>query len=258
MNQITEIQRCKLCGCPVRIVRRADGSADHYEAIAKEVIADMDTPPIPAHLAEFLRSSRKGLDTVAIVGSAWTTRGWAPYGEKGVEVWCFNEMHGQTGVGKADRWFQLHPKSEFTKAHRFNHKEWLESEHDFVIYMQRQYDGIPDSNRYPLSEIQDKLLTRMWKGEEQIKKVFGSSMAYAVALALYEGFERIELFGIEMALEGEWAFQRESMAFWVGLAAGMGVEIWMPEECKLFYMPLYAYEELRKGDGSFVEIERDV
>jgi len=255
---VTEIQRCKLCGCPVRIARRADGAADRWEAIPKEIFADLDVPPIPAHLAEFLRASRRNKKTVALVGSAWSTRGWAPYGEEGVDVWCINEMHGQTGLGKATRWFQLHPRSEFTKEHRFHHREWLESQHDFPIYMQKEYDGIPQSVRYPLKEVQDKFLTHMWKGEEQIKKVFGSTFPYAIALALSEGFQRIELFGIELSLEGEWAYQRESVAYWLGKADGMGVEIWMPATCELFKMPLYGYEELRKGDGSFVEIERDV
>jgi hypothetical protein len=220
-------------------------------------MSDRETSLIPSKLDGFLHASRNGKKTVAIVGSAWTTRGWAPYGEDGVEVWCFNEMHGQTGIGKASRWFQLHPKTEFTKTHRFNHKEWLESEHDFVIYMQRAYDNIHQSVPYPLKEIQDELLTRMWKGEEIIQKVFGCSMAYAVSLALYEGFQRIELFGIELVLEGEWAYQRESMAYWLGKADGMGVEVWMPEQCELFKFPLYAYEEIRKGDGSFVEVKGD-
>jgi len=245
----TDIIKCKLCGCPVRIVRRADGAADHYEAMRPEEIADMPPPPTPQHLADFLREERKGKRVVAIVGSAWTSRGWAPYGEE--EVWCFNEMHGQPGVGDATRWFQLHPKWVFTKDHRLNHWPWLQEEHRFPVYMQREYDNVPRSTRYPLREIQDNLLRNIWKGDTQLRKIFGSSMAYGVALALHEGvFDRIELFGIELVLEGEWAYQRESMAFWLGKASGMGVEIWMPEECELFRMPLYAYEEVRRGDGS--------
>jgi len=248
MTLITEIEKCKLCGGAVRVVRRADGAADHYETIP---ITDVPTEPTPEYLLDFLRASRKGKRTVAIVGSAWTTRGWAPYGEEGVEVWCFNEMHGQTGIGKPTRWFQMHPRSSWDKEHRFRHREWLQSEHDFPIYMQQKYDDIPNVVRYPLREIQDKLLNRVWKGEEKLKRIFSSSFVYGIALALYEGnFDRIELFGIEMLLDGEYAYQRESMSFWVGKADGMGVEVWMPEQCHLFELPLYAYDEIRHGDGS--------
>lgn len=249
---VTDIEKCKLCGCPVRIVRRADGAADHYEAIAKGVLADNPTPPPPG-LGEFLRVARGRKKTVAIAGSAWTSRGWAPYGEEGVEVWCSNEMHGQPGVGKATRWFQLHPKWSFTKDHRLKHWEWLQETHDFPIYMQRQYDDVPNSVPYPLREIQNRFLHRIVRGEDEVKTIFGSTFAYAMALALHEGFQRIELFGIEMTLRGEWAYQRESMAFWLGRADGMGVEVWMPEECELFKMPLYAYEEVRRGDGGILE-----
>jgi hypothetical protein len=239
----------------VRIIRRADGSADHYEALEFDGLQDT-LNPIPEALAGFLRAQRNGKRTLAIVGSAWTTRSWAPYHEDGVDVWCFNEMHGQPGVGQATRWFQLHPRAEFSRPHRFHHKEWLEEEHPFPIYMQREYDGIPRAVRYPLREVQEKLLTHGWKGERVIRKIFGSSMAYALALALYEGkHDRIELFGIELLLEGEWAYQRESMAFWLGKADGMGVEWWMPEQCELFHMPLYAYEEIRKGDGSILTVD---
>ena len=255
MNLVTEVQKCKLCGGAVRVVRRADGAADHYESIP---ITDVPTAPTPAHLLDFLKASRKDKRTVAIVGSAWTTRGWAPYGEEGVEVWCFNEMHGQTGIGKPTRWFQLHPRVSFEKPHRFDHLGWLQQEHLFPIYMQQEYDGIPMAVRYPIKAVQDKLLTGVWKGEEQIKKLFGSSFVYAIALALYEGvYDRIEVFGIELVLEGEWAYQRESMAFWVGLAAGMGVEVWMPQECHLFEFPLYAYEEIRRGDGSVTGVPHE-
>ena len=144
----------------------------------------------------------------------------------------------------------MHPRSEFTKPHRFNHKEWLEQKHDFPIYMQMVYGGIPSAVRYPLREIQDKLCGKIIRGEDTVERLFGSTITYAFALALYEGFERIELFGIELVGSEEWAYQRESLAFWLGKADGMGVAVWMPQTCELLKMPLYAYEEIRRPDGA--------
>ena len=77
-------------------------------------------------------------------------------------------------------------------------------------------------------------------------------MSYATAMALYESYERIELYGIELVMAGEYGYQREAMAFWLGKADGMGVDVWIPEECELLKAPLYAYEETRKSDGSIV------
>jgi len=248
----TDLKKCPICGCPVRMVRRADGGADHYEAIAFDDLQDMANP-LPLPILDYLRASRRGRSTVAIVGSAWTSRAWAPYSQEGVEVWCMNEMHGLSGVGAATGWFQLHPRWDFTKQHRFGHWAWLQREHGHPIYMQRHYDDIPASVPYPLRDIQRDLLGRIYKGEVAIDRIFGCTMSYAVALALHERrFDRLELFGVELSLDGEWSYQRESMAFWLGKADGMGVDIWMPEQCGLFKMPLYAYEEIRKGDGSLL------
>ncbi len=248
----TDLKKCPVCGCPVRMARREDGAADHYEAIGFDPLQDM-AEPAPPSLLGFLRASRQNKRTVAIVGSAWTTRAWAPYGERDIEVWCMNEMHGLFGVGAATAWFQLHPRWDFTKEHRFDHWGWLQMEHDHPIYMQRHYEDVPTSTHYPLRDIQADLLGRIYKGEMAIDKIFGCTMSYAVALAVHQRrFDRLELFGIELSLDGEWSYQRESMAFWLGKAAGMGMEIWMPEQCGLFKMPLYAYEEIRKGDGSIL------
>jgi len=247
----TELSECGLCGCPVRIVRRTDGSADHFQYLEPDELAEVPNPISPV-LESFLKAQRAGKKTVAIVGSAWTSRSWAPYNDPDVEVWCFNEMHGQLGVGVADRWFQMHDRWVWTCAQyvRFDHLGWLKKDRDYPLYMQKVYDDVPGATRYPLSEIQTRLLTRIWRGETLLKKLFASSMVYAVALALDEGFERIELYGIELVMAGEYGYQRETMAFWLGKADGMGVEVWMPEKCELLRSPLYAYEETRLSGGS--------
>ena len=247
---------CPLCKCPVRVVRRADGSADHHEALTPDDLATIPNPISPV-LEQFLRAQRKGKRTVAIAGSAWTSRSWAPYDDPDVEVWCFNEMHGQLGVGKATRWFQLHPKWNWAANDRYGHNDWLEQDRNYPIYMQKVFDDVPEAVVFPLRAIQDKLLSGFLRGEEEVRKVFSTTMSYAVALALYEGFERIELYGIELAMAGEYAYQRESMAFWMGYANGRGVELWIPEECQLLLAPLYAYEEVRLGDGSIATPPKD-
>jgi len=116
--------------------------------------------------------------------------------------------------------------------------------------MQQEYDGIPRSVAYPLRDVQAQI--GVVKGEHKVGGIFSSTFAYMTALALLQGFERIEFYGIELVLDGEYAFQREAMAFWVGKADGMGVEVWMPEACHLLEMPLYGYDELRRGDGSIL------
>lgn len=244
-----DITNCPLCGVKVRIIRRADGAADHYEAIERDE-ANALAEPCPSVLADYLRASRIGKRTVAIVGSAHTTGPWAPYRENGIEVWCSNEMHGKIWMDEkyATAWFQIHPKISFTQEHRFDHWGWLQKEHSFPIYMHRKYDLVPSSVPYPLYDIQHDLIGNFVRGEEKVERLFSSTFSYQVALALHmRKFDRIELYGIELVLEGEYPWQREALAFWMGKADGMDVDIWLPEQCSLLLQPLYGYEEIRKG-----------
>ncbi len=243
-----KVRNCPVCGMLVRIVYRGDGVADHYEPLTYDEASVIPNPCPPA-LADYLRAKRQGKKTVALVGAAINTGPWAPFGEEGVEIWTLNEIHGEHWMREkcATAWFQLHKKWSFTRKHDYNHWEWLQEEHDFPIYMHKAFDDVPKSTPYPLQEIQKELI-HIVRGELPIKKIFGSTFTYAMALALNEGFERIELYGIEMLLEGEYANQRETMSFWLGKADGMGVDVWMPKQCSLLLQPLYGYEETKKGD----------
>jgi len=234
-----EIMKCPLCQCPVRIVRREDGAADHYEAV--EDFHQFPNPISPI-LADFLRVERQEKRTIAIVGSSWTTGPWAPWSEDGVEVWGMNDFHGLPWfeVEGIARWFQMHDRDSFAKKREHNHWEWLQEEHPFPIYMQKKFDDIPNSIPYPLREIQRDLM--VYRGEERIEKLFSSTMCYQMALALHEDVDRIEIYGIELVGEGRYAYQREGMAFWMGKADGMGIEVWIPEACALLDVPLYGYE----------------
>jgi hypothetical protein len=144
---------------------------------------------------------------------------------------------------------QLHPKSSFTRpaAKRGveGHYEWLQQPRGKPIYMQFHYPEIPDSVEYPLEDIVQKYIGKLRHGDK-ISRYFTNSLAYMVALAMYEGFQRIEIYGFEMAHDTEYVTQKANAEFWIGLALGRGIEIYIPEECSLLTGPLYAYQ----GQGS--------
>jgi hypothetical protein len=157
---------------------------------------------------------------------------------------------------QVSEWWQIHPKWSFTKDDKHNHWSWLQKEHPFPLQMQMVYDDVSSSVKYPLREIQNKLVN-FERGEFPVRKLFSSTFNYQMALALDRGFERIEVYGIELILEGEYAHQRETMAYWIGKADGMGVEVWVPERCSLLVQPLYGYEEIRKGDSGKILYENE-
>jgi hypothetical protein len=249
-----ELTECPLCKCPVRVIRRADGAADHYEHIDKDERHYLPNPISPV-LADYLRAKRKGKKTVAILGADWQTAPWVPFGE--IEVWGMNQLHGYPWfkTDDATSWLQIHPKDIFTKT-KLNHWEWLQKEHPFPIYMQMVYDDVPSSVKYPLREIQNELIN-IERGELPIKKLFSSSFAYQMALALYQGFRRIECYGFSLVSNVEYAYQREAMSYWLGKADGMGVEVWLPETCALLMQPLYGFEVVRDGKTGEILTERN-
>lgn len=228
-------------------MRKENGSLDRFQYLDENERHDVPNPISPV-LKDYLQVKRKGKKTVALVGSAWSSGPWTPFGE--VDVWGMNELHAIPWFQAEDAtgWFQLHHKDIFTKAvERGDHWGWLQKEHPFPIYMDKVYDDVPSSVKYPLREIQKALIHNIYRGEEKIERFFSSTFNYQLALALYQGYDRIELYGIEMLGEGEYSWQREMMGFWMGKADTMGVNIWMPETCALLDQPLYGYEEIREG-----------
>ena len=85
---------------------------------------------------------------------------------------------------------------------------------------------------------------------EEVRKSFGfdyyvDNPSYMIALAICRGFQRIELFGIDLdekpADVGDikieryepWENERACLSFWLGVAKGMKIEIMLPEESTL-------------------------
>ena len=253
---------CPTCGMAVKIVRRADGMADHYEHAEYDEI-DKFLEPQNEHTAKKLRKLRKGKKTVALVGMAATSCSLAPFDEEGVEIWGLNEMHAFEWMTRATRWFQMHTmkswKRKLAKRKVSGHKEWLlKNEWDIPIYMQHWNDEVPNIREYPLSEIISLVFKNIRRGDAKIK-YFTSSFAYYMGVALLEGrsiadkkagvkpFERIEIYGFEMSAEVEYVQQKACAEFWIGVALGMGIEIYVPTNCQLVSSPLYGGDE--QGEG---------
>jgi hypothetical protein len=72
-----------------------------------------------------------------------------------------------------------------------------------------------DLGSYPLKEIMDEFDT----------DYFSSTVDYVLALAIYEGFKEIHLYGCSMILGSEYSYQKPGMDFWCGMAKGRGVKV---------------------------------
>jgi len=238
-----DIRNCPVCGFPVRVVRRDGGYADKYAPMVYEKLEE-SLPSESPEIAKKLRELRKGKKTVAIVGMAPSTCSLAPWEDKTCEIWALNEMHAFPWVKRITRLFQMHPRWSFTREVAVRnvkgHFDWLQQKHGFPIYMQFKHDDIPDSVEYPLHEVK-ALLGNLWKGDAH-PSYWTSTFVYMIALAVLEKFERIEIYGFEMAGMDEYGPQKACGEAWIFYALGHGIEVYLPKVCQMISGPLYGYE----------------
>jgi len=186
--------------------------------------------------------------TVALVGSARSTRDQAPFDDETVEIWGMNEALKYPWMRRADAMFQMHQRWSFTRENNRNdpdHWAWLRAQHPFPIYMQEAYEDVPSAHAYPLAWVIDVLNLQ--------RAYFTGTAAYMVALALAQGYERIELYGVELSTGTEWDYQRDCLTYWLGIAEGRGVEVYLPPACGLLKGKLYGYEGGKMIERLFFE-----
>lgn len=188
--------------------------------------------------------------TVAIVGFSERTFKFLKDAHPD-EIWTMNHAVFCADFPRIDRLFELHHRDWYLRAEASKSKiydDWLREKHTFPIYMQEEElnpELIPSGVRYPLEEICEALLPGLIKiigGEETKLKYFTSSYAFMAALAIYEGFDRIELYGIDMDSNTEYGYQKACGEFWNGLALGKGIQVVIQEPCNLHTSPLYGYD----------------
>jgi len=240
-----EVINCPLCGGGVRLKYNEPGYAVGYEHML-DIDIDEHLPEIDKETAEYLREQRKGKKTVAIVGMSPTSCSLAPYNEPGVDIWGLNEEHAFDWFKNKDGWFQLHKPQSFrrhlAKRNVYGHYAWLKKKHSFPIYMQHKYPDVPASVEFPLHDIWEDCLSKVWRGKEKVR-FCTSTAAFMVALAIHQKYERIEIYGVDMSGNDEYIPQRDGMHFWMGIAIGRGIEIYVPGNNVLMMGRLYGYED---------------
>lgn len=174
-------------------------------------------------------SPYKTRDKVAIVGFATSSRDLTPYGDDSFEIWGLNELY--TYMPRWNRWFEVHDRKLFYECfspdnpRTAGHLDWLKKQDGTKpIYMVEKYDDIPASVAYPY----DDMMVRYGN-----IKYYTSSIAYMLALAIAEGYAEIHVYGVDMMMDDEYAFQRSCCDFFLGVALGMGRRIFVPWQSAL-------------------------
>lgn len=192
---------------------------------------------------------------IAIIGKAPSSVLLAPYADESWEVWILNTLGQLKEVPRWDRQFELHDlKLTQTPAHG-NYYEWLSQQEKPVYLRDDPPAEFKCGVRFPLSAMLEHfkgLAGRMY---------LTNSVSMEIMLALYEHdtqerkISDIGLWGVDMAQHGfakgghngpftsEYASQRPSVEYWLGLCEGRGITLHIPPQSDILKCAcVYGYQ----------------
>ena len=181
---------------------------------------------------------KKNPKKVAIVGSASSTKGMTPWGDHTFEIWG---LAWRGDLRRCDRFFDMHKIDKDRKHVPANYEQKL-ANLGKPVYLIHEHPDVPNSVRYPIEKVIDFLgpnLDPYANGD-----YFVSSIAFMIALAIYEQYDEIHLYGIDLIDDTEYAHQRPNTEYLLGIARGLGIRVFIPEGAALLrYNHRYGYQK---------------
>lgn len=188
---------------------------------------------IPAPPAELPPVTQEEPLQIALVGTAPSSRGLAPYADPKIKIWsCSAGNMGQ--IPRVDAWFEIHSNLMWPENQSFGvpYIEWLKKQ-TFPIYM-RDTSLVPNAQPYPMKEMIDEFGPYF----------FTSSFAWMLAMAIKQGAKTIYLFGIDMASRDEYILQRPGAFYFFMEAKRRGINVVAPYESDILQPPpLYGFSD---------------
>lgn len=168
---------------------------------------------------------------IAIVGKAPDSMLLAPYKDPEWQIWGLNDQAGLNTVPRVDTVFEMHPH-DFATMFPEEHK-WMMQNTTVPIFMREANPMYPRSIAYP---------------KDIVIKEFGqyitNTVSWMLALAILMEPDEIGLWGVNMAQSLEYASQRPSCEYFIGVAIGRGIKVTIPEVSDLMKTAgLYGFDE---------------
>lgn len=215
--------------------------------------ADGDSPK-HVHVVEPDNLDERPSRKVAIIGYT-SSRGEAPYDDPSWEKWGMNNLHKQADIaaklGTFSRWYNLHDLAELFKPEDQGgdaaHLGWLQQPHPFDVWAMDPLEGIThDIDGTEIKSYAERAgmpsLVAFPKAMllQQFDPYFTNTVSWELAHLIYEAMldqsyilSDVALYGIDMAIGSEYAAQRPSVEYFLGLLRGLGVELHIPESSDL-------------------------
>lgn len=176
---------------------------------------------------------------IAIVGRCDNTRGHAPFDDDSWEIWGL----AWDNLLRVDRLFEVH---DHWKTGGYFEGGGDTANEDYLawlrgcacpIYLLEADPDVPTSVAYPVDEVK-----KLVGGNPYLE----SSVGYMLALAILENADRIGIWGVDLSLDEEYAYQRPNTEYLIGLARGRGIKVFVPPDAALLSS---AWDSGRYGVG---------
>jgi hypothetical protein len=160
---------------------------------------------------------------VAIVGKAGTS-GFAPWRDETWEIWGMPWL----SCPRVTRLFDIHTQEFWDQNKKMPEESWMGAYRDLYLDIPVYCDpsrahAFAKAVEYP-PEVMASLPFAYLE----------NTIAYELALAIHEGVDEIALWGIHMMGTHEYAAERPSVTYLIGLAQGRGIKVSIAPGSPLF------------------------
>jgi len=165
----------------------------------------------------------------------------APFNDKEFEIWAIAHACLGEPLPKVDRIFEIHKWDEVVKWGSLNAFAMFPNAPKYLI---EKRDDVLNSLAFPFAEMDKKFQIF----EDRKESHMTNSISWMIALAIHEGFEEIHIYGVNMSHHTEYGTQKPSCEYYLGLANGMGIKIYVPPVSDLLKSNfLYGLHEEEQG-----------
>jgi hypothetical protein len=178
-------------------------------------------------------------DTCCIVGFAasWAIAPYDKQASMGIDFWGINELYCYLQETKNETpfaaWFEIHDIKNSPSKQKPYHQAFLRG-CKIPLITQRHWDEYPKSIAYPRKYVKQYFNNSFNRDFDGVGfSDYSNQISWMIALAICLGYKKIMVYGVDMASDSEYAFQRASCQFFLGYAAGRGITLNVPAGCQL-------------------------
>lgn len=179
---------------------------------------------------------------IAIVGAAPSSRELAPFKDETWEIWGCSPSNRT--LPRITAWFEIHALEDI-RSERWSkwakpYIEWMKTQPR--VYMQEPNELVPNALVFPRDEINAQFSTS-WQPQPLF---LTSSIAWQIAFAIRLGAAEIVVYGVDMAANSEFDYERPGCKYWLAKAREAGIKVTVPPQSDLDQpAPQYGFDDAK-------------